>query len=198
MAGVAGRRYPLLLLGVFLLLAAWMAWRPPGGLFNWAMGNVPVVVFLAVAAWAWRRVPLSAAAWTALLAFLCLHEVGTHFGYRVPGFGGGRNGYDRVVHAAYGLLLAPPLRQALVRTGKAAGAWATVMAGALVLASAAFYEVAEWVGAALLYHGPPQDFLGFQGDSLDTTKDMAVALAGAVVALAAGAVVRRVRATRAA
>jgi putative membrane protein len=182
---LAPRWYRWSLLGAFVLLAVVLAIDPPGGRPNWVLGNVPALVGLATVALCFWRFPLSTASSTMLVAFLALHEVGTHYGYRVPweAVESGRNGYDRVVHAAFGLLLAPPLREALARSGKAAGAWADFLSVALVLAAAALYEVTEWIGAELFWDGPAQDVLGFQDDPLDTTKDMALALAGALVAV---------------
>jgi putative membrane protein len=196
---VAPRWYRWSLLGAFVLLAVALAVGPPGGRANWVLGNIPALVGLATVALCFWRFPLSSASSTMLVAFLALHEVGTHFGYRVPweAVESGRNGYDRVVHAAFGLLLTPPLREALTRSGRAAGAWADFLAVALVLAAAAFYEVTEWIGAELFWDGPAEDVLGFQGDPLDTTKDMALALGGSLVAAAAGALARRFRRARA-
>ena len=195
MAVVASRRGAVVLLVAFLALAAVLAIDPPGGRFNWFMGNVPTLVALAALAALLRRHPLSWTSLGLLFAFLALHELGVHFGYRVPGpLDGDRNQYDRLVHVAFGLLLTGPTREALVRAGKAAGGWATVLSVSLVLAMAAFYEVTEWVGAELLWPGPAEDFLGFQGDALDATKDMALALGGSIAAAVTGVVVRRVRA----
>jgi putative membrane protein len=151
------------------------------------MGNIPTLLALAVVVWSMARLPLSTMSYAFAFAFLALHEVGVHFGYRVPlaAVELGRNQYDRVVHVAFGLLLTPPLREALQRGGKAEGRWADLLSVALILALAALYEVTEWLGAEAFWPGPAEDFLGFQGDSLDATKDMALALGGSLAALAA-------------
>jgi hypothetical protein len=66
----------------------------------------------------------------------------------------------------------------LVRSGKADGRWADFLAVMFILALAAVYEVAEWLGAEAFWPGTAESFLGFQGDSLDASTDLARALAG--------------------
>jgi putative membrane protein len=186
------------MLGAFLVLALAMAVDPPGGRQNWVMGNIPTLVALAVVAWTWVRLPLSTASYALLFGFLTLHEIGVSFGYRVPLdlVEADRNQYDRVVHVAFGLLLTPVMRDALVRSGKADGRWADFLAVSLLLAAAALYEVTEWVGAELFWPGPAEAFLGFQGDALDATKDMALALAASLAGLALLHLVRWARSGR--
>jgi len=116
---------------------------------------------------------------TMITLFLAMHLVGAHYSYsEVPWLGHGRNHYDRVVHFAYGLLLAYPMC-ALFR-------WAPcprVLALLLVLASSAAYELAEWGFTMIAAPEEGMSFLGTQGDVWDAQKDMALATAGAVVAL---------------
>ena len=175
------------LLAAFLAWAAYLAVDPPSR-SNWLFGNIPTAVGLAAVLWTFR-IPLADISYVLAFAFLGLHEYGTHYGYQVPFMEGDRNHYDRLIHASFGALLVLPLRDLLARTGRAAGAWASFLAVALLFAAGGLYEVVEWVGAVLLYDGPPEWFLGHQGDPLDATKDMALSLAAStyVVLLAAAA-----------
>jgi putative membrane protein len=96
----------------------------------------------------------------------------------VPWLAGGRNHYDRVVHFAYGLLLAYPMRE-LFR-------WAPcprLLTLMLVMASSMAYEMIEWGFTIIAAPEQGMSFLGTQGDVWDAQKDMALATAGAALAL---------------
>lgn len=179
-------------LGVFILCA----WAP----FDrqtWLMEN-GLILIGAVAVWrARQRFYWSPRSWAQVLLFCCLHEVGTHFTYpRVPYDAGlaqltgirlndllqwERNQYDRFVHLAFGVLMALPCREILVRQCALQGAWASLLAWSLVLATSLLYELMEWVGGDLF--GAGSSFIGAQGDVWDAQKDMALATVGALVVL---------------
>lgn len=182
------------LLGLFLVWVILMGLDPPDRA-NWVFGNIPVLVVLPFVVWSFR-LPLSDLSYVLVFLFLGLHEYGTHYGYQVPFMDGDRNHYDRLVHAAFGALLVLPVQDALRRTGKATGWWSSLLAVALMLAAAALYEVTEWVGALMFYDGPAEHFLGHQGDPLDATKDMTLALGGAMAAVVAWLPVERLWAQR--
>ena len=176
---------------------AWLAsaWRP---LYeqDWALENLLPLC----AAW-WllrhhRRAPLSDTAYFLLLL------LGAHFTYaEVPydawcrrffnfspdaALGLARNEYDRLVHFSFGLLCFRPMREALGASLPASRpAAALVLTGAVITAISALYELLEWA-AALLFGGDlGMAYLGTQGDVWDAQKDMAVALLGTAIALAA-------------
>ncbi|MEA3190315.1 MAG: putative rane protein [Thermoplasmata archaeon] len=165
---------------------------------DWLLENL--LVFLGVPAF-WllhRRVPLSLGSHALVVAFLSLHVVGAHWSYaRVPidwaALGFERNHYDRVVHFAYGLLLAPPILEWLERTGRGKGLWGAGLAVQAILASSALYEIVEWLTAIVVAPDLGAAFLGTQGDEFDAVTDMALAGLGAVVAMGAWVVARRVR-----
>lgn len=175
-SGCVGARLRWGLLVAFLAWVLLMGLDPPDR-SNWVFGNIPVLAVLPLVLWSFR-LPLSDASYVAVFLFLGLHEYGTHHGYHVPWLDGDRNHYDRIIHASFGGLLVLPVRDALVRGGKGSGAWADLLAVTFMLAAAALYEIIEWLGALLFYDGPPELFLGHQGDALDATKDMALGLLG--------------------
>lgn len=180
---------------VWLLLAIAPAQRG-----HWAAENLFVVTF-ALGLWLIRdRVVFSRFSATAMFAFLCLHAVGAHYGYaRVPydawiefltgtslseALGLTRNHYDRLAHLAFGLLLAWPIREFLVQTSPVRGRWSYLLPVGLVMAASMAYEVAEWLAVALVAEpGAGPELLGMQGDPWDAQKDMALAAAGAMVAM---------------
>lgn len=170
---------------------------------DWALENALLVVFVVALAASWRRFPLSRVSYTLIFLFLCLHTVGAHFTYslvpyddwwrRLTGnslnemLGWQRNNFDRVVHFAYGLLLAYPVRELLLRVASVKGFWGYFLPLDLTMSTSAFYELIEW-GAAEVFGGDlGAAFLGTQGDIWDAHKDMALASLGALLAMLATA-----------
>lgn len=96
---------------------------------------------------------------------------GAHFTYTEVPFGyvlqcwfeADRNIYDRLAHLAFGLLLAYPMRELLLRVAKTRGVWGYVLPIAMALAFSAFYEIIEWLVAVRV---APQAGLAFLGATL--------------------------------
>jgi putative membrane protein len=151
------------------------------------------VVFLCVAGLilSYRRFVFSELSYLLIFIFLVLHEWGAHHRYAtVPlgewaksVFGTIRNDYDRLVHGAFGLCLAYPQYECLVRAGHLKRNWALWLAPVLILGYGAGYEIIEAAAATLLTPDAGEAFLGLQGDPWDTHKDMFMAFAGAVLAI---------------
>jgi len=170
---------------------------------DWALENALLVVFVVALAASWRRFPLSRVSYTLIFLFLCLHTVGAHFTYslvpydewwrRLTGnslnalLGWERNNFDRVVHFCYGLMLAYPVRELLLRVASVKGFWGYFLPLDLTMSTSALYELIEW-GAAEVFGGElGATFLGTQGDVWDAHKDMALASLGALLAMLATA-----------
>jgi putative membrane protein len=118
--------------------------------------------------------------------------VGGHYTYaEVPLFdrlaellGHARNNYDKLGHFAQGFVPAILAREILLRTGAVRGrGWLNYAVVTTCLALSAAYELLEWL-VALLSDEAADAFLGTQGYVWDTQSDMALALLGAVLALA--------------
>jgi putative membrane protein len=199
---VSHGRYVALLAALLTLLAGTMA-IDPFDRHDWALENVLLVAFVAVLAASYRRIPLSRVSYTLIFLFLCMHTVGAHYTYslvpydawwsRLTGsslnamLGWERNNFDRVVHFAYGLLLAYPVRELLLRVAAVKGFWGYFLPLDLTMSTSALYELIEW-GAAVTFGGDlGAAFLGTQGDVWDAHKDMALASLGALVAMVATA-----------
>ena len=202
------RRYALGLAGVFAALVAISAYRPHYR-SDWLLENGLVLLALLPLALAWRRAPLSKTSWTAIFAFLCLHELGAHYTYsEVPYdawtqaltghtlnemLGFERNHYDRLVHFLYGALLVVPLRELLVRRTRLKGVWSYVLPVTLIMSTSVVYELIEW-GAAEAFGGDlGQAYLGTQGDEWDGQKDMGLASLGSALGMIAMAVSARTK-----
>jgi putative membrane protein len=182
---VTERRWvPLLALAMVLLLAA--SGIAPYDRATWLMEVAPIFLAAPVLVWTWRRFPLTSLLYLLIAAHAVILMLGGLYTYaRVPlGFWMeqtlhlSRNPYDKVGHFAQGFVPALIAREVFLRRRIVPNRrWA---AG---LAISALYELVEWGAAVALGQGADA-FLGTQGDIWDTQSDMAMALLGAVVAMA--------------
>jgi putative membrane protein len=184
---VATRRYPLVLLALYLVVWAVLA-VDPNYRSDWWLENILPFVFVPLLVATYRRFPLSDVSYTLIALFMTLHAVGAHWTYaEVPidwrALGFERNHYDRVVHFCFGLLLAYPIKEVFNRVATARGFWGYYLPLDVTLAFSAVYEIIEWVVAATVSPGAGTAFLGAQGDGFDAVKDMALAGSGAAIAM---------------
>ncbi len=161
--------------------------------------HVPTVLLIAAAPLLLRRWPISDSAVLGLLLFWLLHTLGGRYTYsNVPydqwavavtghgisdALGLTRNGYDRLVHLAFGLLWVAPFAEAMRRhagMGSQASVWTAFL---FVGAVSAFYEIFEWLLTMLVAPGLADEYNGQQGDVWDPQKDMAIAMLGAAIAV---------------
>lgn len=159
---------------------------------TWVLETAPVMVALPLLWFTRERWPLS----TLLYVLIALHALililGGHYTYaQVPlgfwmqdWFGFARNHYDRIGHFAQGFVPALIAREIIVRGSGMRPGW---MLGFLAVASAMFvsavYEIIEMI-AGMTSAEAAAAFLGTQGDTWDTQMDMALALIGALCAVA--------------
>jgi putative membrane protein len=193
----AGHRRYLLVLGVVFAIVWTVLAIAPWDRATWALENALVVAFVLFVALSHKRLTLSRVSYTTIFLFLCVHEIGAHYTYsQVPYdewfkaltgvtlnsvLGWDRNNFDRVVHFAYGLLLAYPVREIFLRVAAVRGFWGYFLPLDLTMSTSMTYELVEW-GAAELFGGDlGQAYLGTQGDVWDTHKDMALASLGALI-----------------
>nr|WP_087574058.1 DUF2238 domain-containing protein [Sphingomonas sp. CDS-1] len=159
----------------------------------------PTVVLALAAPWLLRRWPLSNGSVGSILLFLLLHTLGGRYiysyvpydvwaraisGHDISGtFGFARNGYDRPVHFAFGVLLTAPLAEAARRYGVMRMGWSLAFAFAAVGCVGALYEIFEWLLSVVAAGQTADWYNGQQGDMWDPQKDMAAAQIGSLVAL---------------
>lgn len=199
-------RYPLILLCI-LLCAAIALGIAPWHRDDWALENALALIAVLLLVLTHKRFPLSKVSYTMIFAFLMLHELGAHYTYsevpydawfeRVAGrglnemLGFERNHYDRLVHFAYGLLIAYPIRELFVRVADARGFWGYFLPLDVVMSTSLVYELVEWGAAAAFGGDLGQAYLGTQGDEWDAHKDMLLATIGAAITLVVAALVHR-------
>ncbi|MFG3502230.1 DUF2238 domain-containing protein [Pseudomonas sp. NPDC047963] len=202
------RRYLLTLVGMFLLIWGALAINP----FNrhdWLLENLLVVGLAAALLLGHKHYLPSRSAATLIFLYLCIHQLGAHYTYaNVPyndwwqaltgealneQLGWERNQFDRLAHFSYGLLLAYPMREVLIRLGIRPGIWSLILPIDIVLSTSAIYELIEWAGAEVLDGGLGRTFLATQNDRWDPQKDMALAAGGALIAMIVTGIMARAR-----
>ena len=177
---ISHRRY-LLILGILFAIEWVLLAIDPYDRADWALENALVVVTVLVLVATHRVFPLSRVSYTLIFLFLCLHELGAHYTYsEVPyddsfktvfGFtlseqlGRARNHFDRLVHLAYGLLLAYPIREVFLRVGDARGFWGYFLPLDLTMSTSMLFELFEWAAAEVFGGDLGMAYLGTQGDS---------------------------------
>jgi len=192
MAGkVQSRQGPVLVMVVWLLLLWLVTAIEPFNRRDWFLENLLVFFYAGLLLATYPRFRFSVRSYLLFTIFMSLHLVGAHYTYSEVPFGFwlqdaldlGRNHYDRIVHFSFGLLLAYPLREWLLRVTGVRRGWSYFMTVALVLAFSGFYEVMEGIVAMIVSPDLGMAYLGTQGDQWDSQKDTFLAFSGAVVAM---------------
>lgn len=159
----------------------------------------PTVALLLAAPWLLRRWPLSNGAVGCIWLFLLLHTLGARWIYSYVPYddwlralvghdlasllGTSRNGYDRLVHFAFGALLTLPLTEGAGRSDGLRRGWSLVFAFSAVGLGSALYEIFEWLLTVVAAGETANYYNGQQGDVWDAQKDMAAAQLGSAIAL---------------
>lgn len=175
----------------------------PDTVFDWALENTLVFIFIPICIWGYRKLPLSDLSYILMLAYLCIHEFGAHYKYSDVPLGEwikpllhtSRNHYDRIAHFSFGLLLSYPMQEIFMRAGRVTGMWRYYLPVECTLALSAIYEMLEAASASILTPTRLEEFVGMQGDPWDSQEDMLMAGLGSIVAVV---IIYQVRKRRAA
>ncbi|MEO8010593.1 MAG: DUF2238 domain-containing protein [Dokdonella sp.] len=190
-------RYPLILLGAFVLLFIALG-ISPAMREDWLLENVIAVLTIAWLLWSYRRLRLSNLAYTLLFVFGVFHEIGSHYQYSdVPydawfaAISGGhsldallgfeRNQYDRFVHFIYGVLITPVAAEMITARVRMDRFWLFLLPITFMMSHAVIYELVEWLAASVFGGDLAVAYLGIQGDIWDAQKDMALATLGSLI-----------------
>ena len=187
----SSRRSGLVILWIAVaVIFVWSAVRPHD-YFTWILEVFPAIIGAGVLALTYRRFKFTTLVYILIALHMIILMVGGHYTYAEVPIGNwirdqfelSRNHYDRLGHFAQGFVPAMIAREVLLRLRVVKpGSWLNIFVISICLAFSALYELLEWTVSALT--GSAGDaFLGTQGDVFDTQKDMAMALAGAIVAL---------------
>lgn len=158
---------------------------------DWLLENLLVFVYAALLVFTYRYFAFSNLSYALFTLFLSLHLIGAHYTYaETPvGFwfqewlGFERNHYDRLVHFSFGLLIAYPFREILLRRSGVKSSWSYLLAVCGILSFSAFYELLEGIAATIVSPELGTAYLGTQGDEWDAQKDAFLAFAGALAAM---------------
>lgn len=169
----------------------WLAIEPVNRR-DWFLENLLAITGVVLLVLSYRRFRFSRLSYCLIALFLTLHAIGAHYTYAEVPVGYwlkdvlalDRNPFDRFVHFAFGGLLAYPVRELLVRRARVEGAWSYYLPISAILAQSSLFEVIEAVVAVIVSPELGNLYLGTQGDEWDAQKDMAAALAGALLAMA--------------
>ncbi len=172
------------------LLWIWLAIAPVNRR-DWLLENLLAFAFVVLLVLTYRRYQFSGVSYGLIACFMTLHAVGAHYTYAEVPFGFwlkdlfplSRNPFDRIVHFAYGALLAYPVREMLIRLAGVRGLWSYYLPASLILAQSGLFEIIESVVAAFVSPELGSAYLGTQGDEWDAQKDMASAFGGAALAM---------------
>ena len=178
-------------LAIYFLVLIWSGLNPKD-YFTWFLEVFPALIGFSIIAATFKKFRLTPLAYSLILIHCLILMVGGHYTYaEVPLFdwirdslGTTRNDYDKLGHLAQGFIPAIIAREILVRKNIVTPkSWLNFIVICICLAISAFYELIEWA-AALLSGEAAEAFLGTQGYVWDTQSDMAIALLGAILALA--------------
>jgi putative membrane protein len=176
----------------FFAVLVWSAIEPRD-YPTWFLEVAPALIGIVLLVATYRTFPLTPLLYLLILIHSVILMVGGHYTYAEvplfdwikPVFGFERNNYDKVGHFMQGFMPAILAREILLRKMIVNGrVWLNMIVVSICLAFSAFYELIEWFVAELSEEAA-EAFLGTQGYVWDTQSDMAFALTGAIVALAA-------------
>lgn len=196
--------YPAWLLALLIAWFACWSWYPAHPQ-DFVLEHILTVVFVALLIFTRRSFPLSPLSYTLIFLFLALHIVGAFYTYSLVPYdrwigsaaswfgaedfsldqalGFERNHFDRLVHFAFGLLLAYPAREVFLRIAAVKGFWGYYLPIDVVMSFSLIYELLEWAIALIFAGDVGQSYLGTQGDEWDAHKDMALAALGALLTM---------------
>ncbi len=158
---------------------------------DWLLENLLVFICSALLVISYRRFQFSNVSYGLFVVFLSLHLAGSHYTYAETPFGFWlqdwfgfeRNHYDRIVHCSFGLLIAYPMREILLRRSGLNTAWSYFITPNCIVAFSAIYEIIEAITAIIVNPELGAAYLGTQGDEWDAQKDAGLATLGAIITM---------------
>jgi putative membrane protein len=180
------KQFPLVLLGIYLLLFMLLGIAPFDRAVWWAE-NIPIILIVLALIFISRFYRFSNTSYFLMFFLIVMHTIGGHFTFeRVPFdyitnlFGFERNHYDRLGHFTVGFYAYPIaeilLTKKLVRSKTVLYLFAIFS----IVTVAAVYEMIEWLYAISAEETAGTAMLGSQGDIWDAQKDMLADTLGAM------------------
>lgn len=199
-------RLPFVLLLLYTLVFLYTGWVT----YDWRVWlgeSVVTIGCIVFAYFMYRKNVFSDTSYRLIFVFLVLAKIGVAYGFEnVPidaytsrlfnfrmseVFGFERNHYDRFVHFTGGLLIYRPAFEVAAHAGIKNIAWRHFFSFMFINGCSGVYEIIELAGSYMIEEGLYLTYLSHQGDVLDAPKDMAMAMAGALLAMAVMLLTRR-------
>jgi putative membrane protein len=111
-------------------------------------------------------------------------------------FGFQRNEYDRLIHFMFGFMILIPLREIYSRWFNCTLKESVLLAFLTILSMSMLYEIFEWSISIFLSPEDAEAYNGQQGDYWDSQKDMALAVAGALLMIVLNAIYKGIKTIR--
>lgn len=181
-------KLPIVLLGVYVALFAFLAISPYDRAVWWAE-NIPIILIVCCVVVVSMVMRLSNLSYLFMFCLIVMHTIGGHFTFeRVPFdwvsqmFGFERNHYDRIAHFSVGFY-AYPIAEILMRKKMVRSRTVLFLFPIFtIFAVASGYEIIEWLYAISADPSAGAAVLGSQGDVWDAQKDMLADALGALFA----------------
>jgi len=175
---------------VFIIFFGLMAISPTNRT-QWFANSSSIIVVILILVFTYKWFRFTNLSYLLMLIFFCLHTYAAHYTYEgtpidhwlKSAFHTKRSYYDRVVHFAFGLLLALPFLELFKSKVKLHGIWLYMVPIVVILGFSALFEILEMLAALISGSGGEAKFVGMQGDVFDTQKDMALAFLGGVASM---------------
>jgi len=185
------QNWPLhLFITVFVLYWIWMAVHPVDMTDFLLESALPLIVTVVIA-FMYKHFTFNNISHLLITVYLMLHLTGAHYAYKYAPldfwykntFHSEHGVSDWIVHFSFGLLMVYPLQDILFRLAKTRLIWIHAIAFTVIMAVSAIFEILEMVVGFVANPQLGQQYLGLQGDVLDTQKDMLMALIGSLIGI---------------
>lgn len=175
-----------------LLAAYWIyGWNNCIDRKDWIIENLLVVICLSVlvATRKWHR--FSDLSYVCIFLFVMLHLYGAFYAYTQNALGSWlqnkfhlwRNPYDRIVHFSFGLFMAYPFRELLLKKFNVSKKASWLLPVEIAFSFGTIFEMIEWGVSVVTTKETGETYVATQGDVWDAHKDIALAAVGAAVAM---------------
>lgn len=184
------RKLHLILLILFILAYAVSAIKPRSYSI-WFYESFPAAIGVLILIFTYKKFRFTSFVYVLILLMTIIMLIGAHYKYdNMPlfdwiknSYGLKRNYYDRLGHFMQGFVPAFIVREILIRKFKFKKIkMLPIFVVCICLSISAFYEIIE-AGMGIISRTPIEEFLGLQGDILDTQWDMLMALIGSLTAV---------------
>lgn len=178
------------MIAVFVLAWGWLAISPVNRR-DWLLENAVLLISVAALAILYRFFKFSNRSYLFITLFCILHMIGAHYAYKNTPldfwaknlFGMKRGIYDWFVHFAFGLLIVYPVREFIAALLRLQRKWLYTFTFSIIMMSSALFEIGEMGVVLVASQTLAKEYLGVQGDVLDSQKDMAMTLFGALISI---------------